>query len=172
MRPLRAEASVEIARPVGDVFSALCEARTWPTWTRSASEIKVEPAGPLRGGSVLQVVRRGVGLRRRLTWHVTDLRQDRLVALEDESGSRRFWLQLEPAGDTTDLTARVQMSSGGAFPLLRRREEEARLRGDLRKLKGVLESPAGALSLLAARSAPPESTAPPPASLDGARRGH
>jgi hypothetical protein len=170
-RPLRAEVSQEIARPVGEVFTALCEAETWPAWTRSAGSVQVVPAGPIRGGSVVSIVGRGVGARRARSWHVTDLRPDRLISLEDDGSQRRFWLQLEPSLDATCVTARVETPSGGAVPFLRRRAEESALRADLRRLKSVLESPGGAASLTPSRPTLLDTDTAPITSLESARRG-
>lgn len=169
-RPLRAEVSVEIRRPVGEIFTALCEASSWPAWTRWARQVTVEPAGPIRGGSELGILRRGAGLRRLRRWQVTDLRPDRLIALEDEGGSRRFWLQLEPARDSTTVTARLQLRNRGLIPFLRRRSEESGLRTDLRRLKAILESPAGVTALLPSRPTKLAPDAAPITSLEGARR--
>ena len=169
-RPLRAEVSQEIGRPVGEVFTALCEAETWPAWTRSAGQVDVEPAGPIRGGSVVNVARRGVGVLRTRSWHVTDLRPDRLIALEEDGGQRRFWLHLEPALDKTRVTARVELPSRGAIPFLKRRGEESSLRGDLRRLKALLEAPGGVAALTPSRPTLLDTDTAPITSLENARR--
>ena len=148
----------------------LCEAETWPAWTRWAGHVEVEPAGPIRGGSVINVARRGVGVRRTRSWHVTDLRPDRLISLEDDGGQRRFWLHLEPSVDTTRVTARVELPSRGAIPFLKRRGEESSLRRDLRRLKSLLEAPGGAASLTPSRPTLLDTDAAPITSLENARR--
>lgn len=148
---LRAEATIEIGRPVGEIFRAFCEATSWPVWTRWANQVIVEPPGPLRGGSELKVFRSGGAIRRPRRWHVTDLRPDRLIAFENDAGTQRFWLQVEPAGDATTVTARVQLPRRGLIPILRRWSEELELRRDLRRLKAVLEAPAGLAALLPSR---------------------
>lgn len=169
-KPLRAEVSVEIGRPVGEIFTALCEASSWPAWTRWARHVTVEPPGPIRGGSELQIVKRGAAIRRLRRWLVTDLRPDRLIALEDEGGSHRFWLHLEPARESTTVTARVQLPKRGLIPFLRRRSEESALRADLRRLKAILEAPAGVAALLPSRPTVLDPDALAITSLEGARR--
>ena len=169
MSRLRAEVTMEIGVAVGDVFTGLCEAETWPMWTRWASHVTVEPPGPIRGGSVVHVGRRG-GLHRRTAWQVTDLRPDRLIALEREADRRRMWLHLEPAGGTTTVTVRLELRSGGLLPFLRRRSEESAVRADLRRLKSLLESPAGVAALLTSRPTRFETDAIPATSLEAARR--
>jgi hypothetical protein len=170
-RHFRAEVSVEIARPVGEVFTALCDARSWPTWARWASQVSVEPAGPIRGGSVVRITRKGVGVGRATDWLVTDLRPDRLVALEHEAGHRRIWFHLDPAAGSTTVTGRVERRSGGWLPFLKRRAEQSVMRADLRRLKSVLGSAGGATSLVGQPGPSRDGGSAPVTSTEAARRG-
>ena len=138
-RTLRAEVTLEIERNVTEVFSVLCDARAWPVWARWARQVIVEPPGPIRVGSELRIARRGLDLHRRIRT-VTDMRPDRLIAIEDDSGNVRLWLHLEPSGARTQITARIELRPAGLFPILRRHREQGRMRSELRRLKALIES--------------------------------
>ena len=149
-RALRAEVTLEIERNVTEVFSVLCDARAWPVWARWARQVIVEPPGPIRVGSELRIGRRRLDLHRRIHI-VTDMRPDRLIAIEDDSGNERLWLHLEPSGAKSQVTARIELRPAGLVPLMRRRREQGRMRSELRRLKALVESsspsrvPAGSL---------------------------
>ena len=141
-RALRAEVTLEIGRNVTEVFAVLCDARAWPVWAHWARQVIVEPPGPIRVGSELRIARRGLDLHRRLRT-VTDMRPDRLIAIEDESGNVRLWLHLEPSGDRSQVTARIELRPAGLIPFLRRHREQARMRSELKRLKAMIESSTG-----------------------------
>ena len=161
---MRTDVTLEIGRPVSDVFSVLCDARAWPTWARWAREVVVDPPGPVRVGSELRIARRGLGLGHRVRT-VTDMRPDRLIAIENDSGSVRLWIHLEPVGERARVTASVELRSGGWLPIVRRFNERARMRAELKRLKALVEASTGG------RPAPTFAM-PPATSLDGARQRH
>ena len=138
-RALRAEVTLEIDRNVTEVFAVLCDARAWPVWAHWARQVIVEPPGPIRVGSELRIARRGIDLHGRVRT-VTDMRPDRLIAIENDSGTVRLWLHLEPTGNRAQVTASLELRPAGPLRFLRRHREQARMRSELRRLKSLIES--------------------------------
>jgi hypothetical protein len=163
-RALRAAVTLEIECNVTEVFAVLCDARAWPVWAHWTRQVIVEPPGPIRVGSELRIARRGLDLHRRLRT-VTDMRPDRLIAIEDESGNVRLWFHLDPSGDSSRVTVRIELRPAGLIPFVRRHREQGRMRSELRRLKALIESSTGTRATSGFR-------ATAGASRSGARRPH
>jgi carbon monoxide dehydrogenase subunit G len=141
------EESVVIGRPPEEVFAFVCEPENDHLWSSTAVERSVEPAGPVQVGSRIRAIDRFLGRRVESTFEVTEHDPPRRSAIRIEGPlAATGTYVLESAGDGTRFrwTMDAERGLGGLFlgrltdplvTLIFRR----RLRGDLRRLKDVLE---------------------------------
>jgi uncharacterized protein YndB with AHSA1/START domain len=110
----RFEHTVEIERPVEDVFAFLTEPGNLPRWQPSLLQLRPHGRGPLRPGLEVTEVRRFLGRVMETTWVCTEHRPCRRSVIENDDGPVRFrgTFELEPAGAGTRFTWTVE--TGGA----------------------------------------------------------
>lgn len=138
------ETTVEIARPVADVFAFVADQTNAPRWQGGLHAVRRLTDGPLGVGTEHEFVRRFAGRELATRNRFTSFEQGRYVAFEIPSG----WLTgtasylTEPLPGGTLLTSRVQLRPHGVAallaPLLARLLARDTRRDELR-LKRLLE---------------------------------
>jgi uncharacterized protein YndB with AHSA1/START domain len=139
---VRIELSLEIGRPVDEVFAFLTDLDRLPEWQGSAVESRVE--GELVMGARIHERRRVMGRDLANELEVVEYEPPRRLALKALSGPDRFTIDhrlAEEAGGTR-LDVLAEGKAGGFMkfgePLLARRAEEE-MRADFERLKELLE---------------------------------
>ena len=143
---IRFALSIDIERPVGDVFAFVTDPARLPEWQTNVVDVVQETEGPLRVGTRLREVHSALGRPLRTLVEVVEHEPDRLFALKVVDGllpidGRWEFAELDPA------TTRVTFTAEGRAPRLLRPVEGRVARGVERqmlahhhRLKRVLES--------------------------------
>ncbi len=139
----RIEDSIDIRRPVEEVFAYLADVRNLPEWTGGAIEFRSGRQGPIQDGALYTAVghfmgRSGEGAYRAF------VEPPRLIVFESASGPvpHQFILALEPHGAGTRVIYIAEGEPGNAFRLalpLVERTLRRKLSSDLATLRHVLE---------------------------------
>jgi carbon monoxide dehydrogenase subunit G len=142
---VRFELSVDIARPVHEVWEYLIEPENVPEWQASAVSSHQISDGPIGVGTHLQDERRFVGRRAKSEVEVTEFEPERLFTLHGISGPVRFTVRhrLEETDAGTHLEVEAEADPGGLGRLVRpmiERAAEHEIRKDFDRLKQKLES--------------------------------
>ena len=142
---VRFEFSVEIAKPVHEVWEYLIEPENVPEWQASAASSHQISDGEMGVGTHLQDERRFLGRRARSEVEVTEFEPERLFTLHGISGPVRFAVRhvLEQAAAGTLLHIEAEADPGGISRLMRPVVERAaahEIRKDFERLKEKLES--------------------------------
>lgn len=142
---MRVEESVEINRPVPEVFNYVSDVGNYPEWMAHALGVRQETPGPPQEGDHFVVAIKSVGRRfetpyERTSYEVNRRCTDRAVGgpIPDQRWQSTF--QEVPRG--TRMTRGVDAEPAGLLKLLeplQRRAAERQLKKDLQTLKGVLE---------------------------------
>ena len=145
---VRFELSVEIAKPVHEVWEYLIDPENVPEWQTSAVSSHQISDGEMRVGTHLQDERRFLGRRARSEVEVTEFEPERLFTLHGISGPVRFTVRhrLEPTGGGTNLQIEAEADPGGIGRLMRPVVEHAaahEIRKDFDRLKEKLEAREG-----------------------------
>jgi uncharacterized protein YndB with AHSA1/START domain len=69
---MRVEESIEIDKPVEEVFDYLFEIENFPEWSAPAIDVRKDPAGTPKEGDTFTVVVTFLGRRLELPYEVTD----------------------------------------------------------------------------------------------------
>jgi carbon monoxide dehydrogenase subunit G len=141
---IRFELSVEIARPVHEVWEYLTDPECVPEWQSSATSSHQVSKGPMGVGTKLEDERRFLGRRARSEVEVTEYEPERLFTLHGISGPVRFTVRhrLADAGGGTRLDIQAEADPGGVSRFLRPmidRAAEHELKADFARLKARLE---------------------------------
>lgn len=139
--------TIDIARPVADVFAYLSEPKNNLEWESDVLEMELTSDGPVGVGSTGRRVDDSMG-RDEGTWEVTEFEQDKTIAMTFESG--KFTGGGGWGFEPTDGGTRLSYTFRGTpknpifkiimplmMPMFRRR-----VSADYEKLKGILESQA------------------------------
>jgi uncharacterized protein YndB with AHSA1/START domain len=102
----RFEHTVEIGRPVEEVFAFVTEPGNLARWQPSLMDVRPERRGPLRPGVEVTEVRRFLGRVMETTWVCTEHRPSRRAVIQSDEGPVPFrgTFELEPAGPGTRFT--------------------------------------------------------------------
>src|SRR5256885_15562417 len=113
----RFEVTVEIARPVAEVFAALADPHRLTEW--QASAVEVHAHGPIGPGAHFHEVRRIMGRRLEGTTEVTEYDPPRRFAVRSRTGPIRFHVRhtLESADGGTRITVVAEGEATGALRL-------------------------------------------------------
>ncbi len=136
--------SVDIARPVTDVFQFVTNVENQPKWQAASVENHQLTPGPMAVGTKIQHIGKWLGRRYESLGQVVDFEPDRRWAYKSLSGPYQLEMRyrFEPAAAGTRLTLTAQGGDRGFFrlpaPLLRFFAQRV-LQGDLDRLKRVLE---------------------------------
>jgi hypothetical protein len=141
---LRVAHSVEIERPVEEVWDYVHDPRNDAVWQSTLIETK-QSTEPLVPGARLVEVRRFLGRRFEVAFEVTELSPHTRSAIRVVSGPFPFAgaYELEPSERGTRFTTIVELDAHGFFRLAEPvfgRMAARELRGNLEALKDVLEA--------------------------------
>jgi carbon monoxide dehydrogenase subunit G len=141
----RFELSVEIAKPVHEVWEYLTDPENVPEWQSSAVSSHQVSDGPMGVGTRLEDERRFLGRRARSEVEVTEFEPERLLTLHGLSGPVRFTVRHRlgerNGGTRLDVEAEADPGSGIgrlARPMIERAAAHE-LKGDFQRLKRKLE---------------------------------
>jgi uncharacterized protein YndB with AHSA1/START domain len=140
--------SVEVNRPVKEVFAFLANPENSSKWIAGVMRMSLSTKEGIRVGARGVQVRRWLGREAATEWEVTEFEPNRVIAIETTSGPIvPFGVAeyVEPLDRGTLVTVVAQGSPRGvlkvAMPLAARMYER-QLDADLATLKGLLESEA------------------------------
>ena len=141
---VRFELSVEIARPVHEVWEYLTDVERVPEWQSSAVASHQVSEGPMGVGTKLEDERRFLGRRARSEVEVTEYEPERLFTLRGLSGPVRFTVRhrLSESDGGTRVDVEAEDDPGGISRFVRpmiERAAEHEFKGDFRRLKHRLE---------------------------------
>jgi uncharacterized membrane protein len=142
---MRIEESVEINRPVEEVYKYVANPENLPQWTGTVIETRTETPGPLLEGSTFTSVAKFLGRRIESPFEVTAHEFPRLHSHKSTGGplSTAWTLTFEEVAGGTRYTQVAEGEPGGFFglvgPLLERMGRR-QLRTDLENLKDLLEA--------------------------------
>jgi carbon monoxide dehydrogenase subunit G len=143
---VRFELSVDIDRPVHEVWEYLIEPENVPEWQSSAVASHQVSDGPIGVGARLQDERRFLGKRATSEVEVSEFEPDRLFTLHGLSGPVRFTVRhrLSQNGSGTRLDVEAEADPGSGLsrfvrPMIERAAEHE-LRRDFARLKEILEA--------------------------------
>ncbi len=106
----RYEYTVEIDRPIAEVFVFVSQVDNFPRWQPSLREVRRHAKGALRVGSEVTEVRRFLGREMETTWTCTEHEPSHRSSIEDGEGPVPFkgTFELEALGDRTRFTWTVE----------------------------------------------------------------
>jgi uncharacterized protein YndB with AHSA1/START domain len=141
-------ATVDIGRPLAEVFAFVAEPRNMPLWYEAVDEVTKTTDAPSGPGARYLVTRALPGGRAHNDVELTEHHLDRVVTLESRSGPTpfRYRYTLEPNGSGTRLTLEGRISSAGLPGPIGRldgvatRLFERGMQQNLRQLKRILEA--------------------------------
>jgi carbon monoxide dehydrogenase subunit G len=139
------ELTVEIDRPVHEVWEYLIEPENVPKWQSSAVSSHKVSEGPIGVGTMLQDERRFLGRRATSKVEVSEFEPERLFTLHGLSGPVRFTVRhrLSESDSGTRLDVAAEADPGGLGRFMRpmiERAAEHELNGDFARLKAILEA--------------------------------
>ena len=148
------EESIEIKRPVDEVFAYTTDAKSWPKWQSMLPEAEQTSPGEVGVGTTFKGVVRLMGLRMKWTATATEYEPDKCWGKTITSGGvvNKERMICEPLEGRTKFTIMYDMNVGGFIKLFStmivcsmRRETKKSL-GNLRKVleaapRAPVESP-------------------------------
>jgi carbon monoxide dehydrogenase subunit G len=117
-------ASLETARPIGEVFDYLSDFSTTREWDPGVVEAQRLDEGPVAIGSEFRLLAKFLGRTNELTYRIVELEPPATVALRGENATVVSFdrITLEPAGGGTRITYDAELTLNGplriAEPLL------------------------------------------------------
>jgi uncharacterized membrane protein len=137
--------SVEIKRPVDQVFAYVTEIKNFPKWIPDMQEaVQVSP-GKIGVGTALRGTYKMMGLRMAWTSKITGFEPNKKFGEKISSGSMLSdeLMTFDPIADGTEFTFVCDMKVGGVLKLLSpimAHSMRKQTKTDLAKLKELLES--------------------------------
>ena len=143
---MRLEESVEIDRPLEEVFTYVSDVGNYPQWMAHVLEVRKHTPGPPQQRDGFVVAIKSVGRRFETPYERTSYEPDRRYTDRAVGGPipNQWWhsgFQEVPGG--TRFTRAVDVESGGLLKLLepiQKRAATRQLRKDLQTLKHVVEA--------------------------------
>jgi uncharacterized protein YndB with AHSA1/START domain len=141
----RFEVSVDIARPLHEVWDYLTDPEHVPEWQSSAESSHQVSDGPMGVGTLLRDERRFMGRRATSEVEVSEYEPEHLFTLHGLSGPVRFTVRHRLSdldGSGTRLAVEAEGDPGGLGRLMRPMIERAashELKADFNRLKHKLE---------------------------------
>jgi len=142
---VRAELTIEIARPRDDVFAYLTDVSNLPSWQSGVHRAEIEEGGEARTGVHIRESRHLLGRELSTRLEIAELERPRLFCLRALESPVPFTVrhELEPAEGGTKLTVVGEgdagMLPGFASGIMARRAKR-QFRKDFERLKKILES--------------------------------
>ncbi len=141
---IKVENSMEISRPVDEVFAFVSDPGNNAKWQEGLVESRLESAGPVRLGSKITDVRKFLGRQLESRLEVTAFEPGKRFSLKVVSGPLPFQItnNFEPTPAGTRIKYVVEGEPGGLFKLAEgmvKKRLETQLAGDDSRLKKVME---------------------------------
>ncbi len=142
---MRIEESVQINRPLEEVYEYVANPENLPEWAGTAIEVRKDTPGPLLEGSTFTTVGKFLGRRFETPFEVTAHESPRRHAHKSTGGPfpLEWTLTFEELPGGTRLTQVAEGEPGGFFKLagpLLERAVRRQFRTDLANLKDLLEA--------------------------------
>ena len=143
---MRVEESVEINRPLEEVFNYVSDVGNYPEWMAHVLEVRMDNPGPPQHSDRFVVAIKSVGRRFETPYERTSYEADRRYTDRAVGGpipNQRWHSAFQEVPGGTRFTRAVDVESGGLLKLLeplQKRAVERQLRKDLQTLKDVLEA--------------------------------
>ncbi len=142
---MKVDATIDINRPVEEVFAYVTDTRNQPEWSSSVLEASLEGSGPIGVGSRMKSVAKFLGRKIDVTAEVTEYDPNRKFSARSLSGP--FKGESEFRFETTDQGTRLRLlaegETGGLFkladPVLSAIAQRT-IQTDLHTLKDLLEA--------------------------------
>ena len=143
---MRVEESVEINRPVEEVFSYVSTLENLPEWAGPALEVRKDTPGPPKEGDTFTSVAKFLGRRFETPFQITSVEPNRRLSYHATGGplpDQRWTHTCEEESGGTRYTMVLEGEPGGFFrpaePLIQRAAKR-QFRADLETLKDMMES--------------------------------
>ena len=143
---MRVEESIEIDRPLQEVFNYVSDVGNYPEWMAHALEVLKDTEGPPQQSDRFIVAIKSVGRRFETPYERTSYEANRRYTDRAVGGpipNQRWDCTFEEVPSGTRLRRAVDAEPAGLLKLLeplQRRTVQRQLRADLRTLKDVLEA--------------------------------
>jgi uncharacterized membrane protein len=143
---MRVEESVEIDRPLQEVFNYVSDVGNYPEWMAHALEVRKDTPGPPQQSDSFVVAIKSVGRRFETPYERTSYEADRRYTDRAAGGpipNQQWHSDFQEVPGGTRFTRAVDVQSGGLLKLLQplqKHAAERQLRKDLQTLKAVLEA--------------------------------
>jgi uncharacterized membrane protein len=143
---MRVEESIEINRPLQEVFNYVSDVGNYPEWMAHALEVRKDTEGPPQQSDRFIVAIKSVGRRFETPYERTSYEANRRYTDRAVGGpipNQRWDYTFEEVPGGTRLTRAVDAEPAGLLKLLeplQKRAAERQLRKDLQTLKEVLEA--------------------------------
>jgi uncharacterized membrane protein len=143
---MRVEESIEINRPLQEVFDYVSDVGNYPEWMAHALEVLKDTEGPPQQKDRFIVAIKSVGRRFETPYDRTSYEANRQYADQAVGGpipDQRLDCTFQEVPGGTRLMRAVEAEPGGLLKLLeplQKRAAERQLRKDLQTLKDVLET--------------------------------
>lgn len=141
----RVEHTIEINRPVEEVFAFLEKPENMPLWANSVVEATQTSSGPVAQGTTCHIVNRAMGRRMDMNFVVTEYERNSIYASKTTSGpfpmQMRYTVETVDGGTKLNVVSEVDLSGfmGLAGPIVKRMAQK-QVEGDHANLKALLES--------------------------------
>jgi|GEM_PF-3579570 len=139
------ELSLEIARPLADVFAWWSDPLNIPAWQSGISKVDWE-GGPVGKGSRYTVHRKALGMTQEMRTTLVEFEQDALVVEKARGGPATNTVTTmfsAPSPTTTRIETRVEVDLGGVLgrfgDKLAGGKVKSQAQGDQKRLKQALE---------------------------------
>ena len=141
---IKAEHSIIINRPVGEVFDFVTDPAKNAQWQEGLVESRLASPGPMKAGSQVVDVRKFLGRDMESTLEVTALEANKRFVQKVITGPLPFEIiqTFEPSVSGTKLTVLAQGEPGGFFKLaagMVQKQLQNQIEGDAERLKKALE---------------------------------
>ena len=143
---LHAEESVEINRPVEEVFSYVSTVESQPEWATPPMEVRKDTPGPPKEGDTFTSVSKFLGRRFETPYRITSIEPNRQFSYRATGGplpDQRWTHTCEEVSGGTRYTMVLEGEPGGFFRLaepLIQRAANRQFRANLETLKDMLEA--------------------------------
>ena len=143
---MRVEESVEIDRPLEEVFNYVSDVDNYPEWMAHALEVRIDTTSAPQQSDRFVVAIKSVGRRFETPYERTSYEGDRRYtdrALGGPIPNQRWHSAFQEVPGGTRFTRAVDVESGGLLKLLeplQKRAAKRQLRKDLQTLKDVVEA--------------------------------
>ena len=145
-RDMHVEESVQINRPVEEVFSYVSTVESQPEWSTSVIEVRKDTPGPPKEGDTFTSVSKFLGRRSETPFRITSIEPNRQISYRATGGplpDQRWTHTCEEVSGGTRYTMVLEGEPGGFFRLaepLIQRAVNRQFRADLGTLKDMLEA--------------------------------